>query len=414
MKKKKKQLPAEGKTDYNETIYKYLLSLGKSVYQNQDYNSGKHKGFAWNADSMWGISVSEAGSKPFYTNEFLLECIPPKFIKDKWYKNLGTDKDYIAKFDKLRDDDFWVSEYINNKKYHKDSGTVNFDHVTECSLEEIQQYLPDGHVDKITIPQYVKCIGLSEQRTGGWTNDYEIGKVYKVKRLCNAEGDYSILFNENEDRNCPKDQFVSSTKKEYDAQNKPKETELEVWLKETKALNLSLDELSAHINSPIKSGKVYNKLSGEYSTSKVKILYNEWNPKEVIPEYKVGDWVTRTVSVGDVKSKLTIGRVLQIASIHGDNFKPVGEDSVHLFSSVYKATGEEILKARGELAHEKLADKLNKLLADPYKAPQYEDFYKILGTTPKVRRSAILEIKKDFLSYSVPVKIKNKNKLFKF
>lgn len=76
------------------------------------------------------------------------------FIKNKWYKNLGVERNFIAKFDKIDGERFITrTGHIYNNKYRIDTSdgkiTVDWSNAIECPLEEIQQYLPDGHPDKI-------------------------------------------------------------------------------------------------------------------------------------------------------------------------------------------------------------------------------------------------------------------------
>ena len=69
----------------------------------------------------------------------------------KWYKNLGINRpDTYGKFLKLDESNhFWVSEYIYENEYSKNSGWFHYSSDTvECSLEEIQKFLPEGHPNK--------------------------------------------------------------------------------------------------------------------------------------------------------------------------------------------------------------------------------------------------------------------------
>jgi hypothetical protein len=78
-----------------------------------------------------------------------------------------------------------------------------------------------------------------------------------------------------------------------------KETELDKWLKETKAKNLSLEELKNYVFSLCNYNQnIYNNLKGEFAKDKAQILFNQWNnpteeSKEVETEWqpKRGDIV---------------------------------------------------------------------------------------------------------------------------
>jgi len=81
-----------------------------------------------------------------------------------------------------------------------------------------------------------------------WTNDYE--------------SDYSELTTE---------QFIELFDK--------KETEIDKWLRETKAKNLSLEELFKLIanTGETKFGDIFCKLKGGTAINKAQILFNQWN-----------------------------------------------------------------------------------------------------------------------------------------
>ena len=85
--------------------------------------------------------------------EFWEEVKEYNFKVGTWYKNLGRDRGFISKFTKLEAGE-WVlnGEYICNKEYIKDSTkylTTYIGNAIECTLEEILDYLPDNHPDKI-------------------------------------------------------------------------------------------------------------------------------------------------------------------------------------------------------------------------------------------------------------------------
>ena len=101
-----------------------------------------------------------------------------KFEVGKWYKNLGVSNrsSNFGKFLSIRNGrEFWMSECIyQESKVDIEEQWLNYsDQTVECSLEEIQQYLPDNHPDKITpviqqtrdmqskfkVGEYVICCG---------------------------------------------------------------------------------------------------------------------------------------------------------------------------------------------------------------------------------------------------------------
>jgi len=68
-------------------------------------------------------------------------------------------------------------------------------------------------------------------------------------------------------------------------------TEMEIWLENTKSLNLSLIDLINYIgsNETCNFANIFDKLEGKYSEDKAKILFNKWNNQiiEPLPQFKV-------------------------------------------------------------------------------------------------------------------------------
>ena len=109
----------------------------------------------------------------------------PQFEVGKWYKNLSihSQKNIFGKFLNLRNNnkEFWVSEYIYNGKFRSIPGWIDYSSETvEIDIEEIQQYLPDNHPDKIKPNQ--------EFKVGDWVvwgDEY----IDTIKRHCNSYSD---------------------------------------------------------------------------------------------------------------------------------------------------------------------------------------------------------------------------------
>ena len=86
-----------------------------------------------------------------------------EFEVGKWYKNLSihSKENTFGKFLNLRNNnkEFWMSEYIYNGKFHSTPGWLDYSSETvEIDIEEIQQYLPDEHPDKIKSTDSLKMI----------------------------------------------------------------------------------------------------------------------------------------------------------------------------------------------------------------------------------------------------------------
>jgi len=101
------------------------------------------------SDKRWFLACEKADK--FVSKEEALKSVKPQFEVGKWYKGLGFDKEYIAKFHYLTAKKFTFTECISPiTGYSKTNAYLEiYDNVIECPLSEIQQYLPDGHKDKI-------------------------------------------------------------------------------------------------------------------------------------------------------------------------------------------------------------------------------------------------------------------------
>ncbi len=106
-------------------------------------------------ESHW-LKECEKANK-FISKEEALKSFnkQPEFIVGKWYKNIGN-SGMIAKFKEIKEnafasDGFYVDEDKNYRTRHNTSFRLseNYKNAIECTLEEIQQYLPEGHVDKL-------------------------------------------------------------------------------------------------------------------------------------------------------------------------------------------------------------------------------------------------------------------------
>lgn len=121
----------------------------------------------------------------------------PQFEVGKWYKNLSSG--YIAKAIKgsyIENNNFYHGDYIcSNKEFHKSNNRSCLgwkNNTIECPLEEIQQYLPDDHPDKIEKPK--SLVG----RYVKFTNNTEFnGEYYLLTRQESLEVYYGTNINRN-------------------------------------------------------------------------------------------------------------------------------------------------------------------------------------------------------------------------
>lgn len=116
---------------------------------------------------------------------------------------------------------------------------------------------------------YVTCFKRSSSY---WVE----GKVFQVKKV---SGEY-VYEKNTPDYNCylsdvrpaTTEEIVKATGKKFNVE----ESKLDIWLRETKAKNLSLEDLTDEIGY-CDFDNIYQKLEGNLSSDKATILYNKWN-----------------------------------------------------------------------------------------------------------------------------------------
>lgn len=116
------------------------------------------------------------------------DILQPQFIVGRWYEITSSNfraGEHYSKFLQLDfDGRFYFSEVIREGRYEKEEDWHCYkDSVREVSLEDIQQYLPDGHVDKI--PKNTKfptkwCIKLTSQEINDAVNSINLWKAGKL------------------------------------------------------------------------------------------------------------------------------------------------------------------------------------------------------------------------------------------
>jgi len=206
------------------------INVSKRYWENQ-VNGGKSDTISIDGKGWSPKKHYEFNNHTVYpASDFLSNTHP--FEVGKWYKY----NNYIGKFAGEKDGLFTVSEYIHNNKfndvkdYHNKWGKIDdYQKILLEDLSEIQEWLPDGHVDKIKteiIPEYVECI----KRTN-IDNYNHLGKIYKVEYYNPYTGEIKILgkqissifFGEKSLIHRNNTDYKPSTKEAYEAQNKPKQ-----------------------------------------------------------------------------------------------------------------------------------------------------------------------------------------------
>lgn len=128
-------------SDAKKDNYYKIIKLNKNDYE-IDISEAK---FIYKNVEKWK-GIIELMPKGFNPN--IVES-KPRFEVGKWYKNI-SEKGWYSKFKRLIDNKFEVSDYITNQGKYRTEGWFSLhDGHEEVSLEEIQQYLPEGHVDKL-------------------------------------------------------------------------------------------------------------------------------------------------------------------------------------------------------------------------------------------------------------------------
>jgi hypothetical protein len=160
----------------------------------------------------------------------------------------------------------------------------------------------------------------------GGTSDLTVGKCYTIVEDASVQDRICVL------RDDGRYQFSSRYYEDWEFVSKaadvnPSTTDLEQWLIETKAKNLSLEALKKVIGN-CSFSQIYCKLQGADSMDKAKILYNLWNKSK---EWEPGTWIVITKKYGS----LNVGEVHQLR----EGSYNINESCVNLenrFSMPYK------------------------------------------------------------------------------
>jgi len=247
----------------------------------------------------WGYYIKAEGFK-----EFMENFDKPEFDSNKWYKLLGTTGNYYVKdkFDNDGLDSF--KEHIKNDKYYNSSinlGLIGTYKYEKIDISLIQQYLPEGHVDKINTNSMENPLITEAKRR------YPIGTKFYPAHL-NQKSEYCI---------------VTNTKFELS----------------NDAIHVLTDEGSVFdSNRQSKYGKTnYNRMV--YCDGKWADIIQESNSEE----FKVGDWVIGWHSnYKEFKTK-----AWQIVSFLSSMYVCPSDNESTGIKDIRKATLQEIAKAQG-------------------------------------------------------------------
>lgn len=177
----------------------------------------------WSSLGNWIVDDNDFVIYEKYSNKFA-EIVESKFEIGKWYKYNNKDNHYYKPSEsKIIGSCVQTSEQIHTGVYKNTTNTWSSKDETKLAdLSEIQEFLPEGHADKIkteVIPEYVEYIDTKYK-----------GKIVKVEEWTNHS--FCCIRFENGQREQPfKDLVKLSTKKAYEAQNKPKQLNVKDLIK---------------------------------------------------------------------------------------------------------------------------------------------------------------------------------------
>lgn len=235
LEKKLTSFPSEGCCETTNMSLVTFLTKRPNCKEGNNVSPYNAKGIGWNSTSHWWLLNVQNSSKTLYTlnqlEPFLLKETL-QFEKGKWYcRQDGITKSGALKFDSFEGTSLKYSERISSIFDYKEG--INVVHwelkdIRETSLEEIQQYLPYGHPDKIieNIPEYVELIKDSIWGVNKGAickvireSEYNVSKTQHI--LENIYIPNSQKFSENKNWFfILKTSCKPSTKEAYEAQNK--------------------------------------------------------------------------------------------------------------------------------------------------------------------------------------------------
>jgi hypothetical protein len=197
------------------------------------YIYGFKDDYYFNGDKLFPFLTDEQFKK--WVLKKTIDWIP-KFEVGKWYKFKSMYNWYI-KLNEISSNSITASEFINIEDGQlKLNGLWNIEYLDSLKLltdlSEIQEFLPDGHVDKIakpnTIPEYVECIKKVHDNSSP-----KVGEIIKA----NSEGSLIGIcsYNSITYKEC----FKPSTKEAFDKQNEPEIPTKSISINEVANVSLS-------------------------------------------------------------------------------------------------------------------------------------------------------------------------------
>ena len=258
--------------------------------------------------------------------------------------SLRGDATYITSKNKFEINTSWA--YKSDTRTYR-LATPNEKHWLNCCITA-NKFITFEEAMKTFIPEYVECLMVN---TASMHSKYQgiipiLNKIYEVAERSFPEKGVRELAVITKCGVTMYDKHTKpSTKEAYNAQFVVKEpaenkTELEIWLENTKSLNLSLDVLTDYIGNPLTCDfdNIFKKLEGFMSKDKANILFNKWNDQviEPLPQFKIIETIETITKVennegnqffiGD-KIKVSLNMVQKIISFS------YNEDKTEIFAN---------------------------------------------------------------------------------
>jgi hypothetical protein len=147
------ELPNTWYVQLTEDNFDIVKNWHESLKQGIMYHIGSYYGMCNNKPDAWGKEYLPNNTNVITTEQFkkwVLKESKPEFIVGKWYKYNGCyiKLKCIKNGSFLASDDIVYSRYDGKGGYYGQIDGFKKEYILLTDLSEIQQYLPDGHVDK--------------------------------------------------------------------------------------------------------------------------------------------------------------------------------------------------------------------------------------------------------------------------
>src|SRR6188508_2773453 len=382
-------------------------------------------------------------------NKYVDKPVKPEFIVGKWYK--------VTSGSGILNKPWYIKDNLTFCKTTEGSfGDEGYYAFTLIDISEIQQYLPENHIDRLPIKQSlkvgdkVKVLRRAERDEEGWNNTWmasmndAIGKVFIIEEDNENKG---FLLNHKSELNFPKHvlELVVESKSEY---LKPEELVEGEWYILTTTSNSEFKALVKFKEIKNKSilykGQYYNYNLGSKCGNNPQGLCSVDNieellpadPQEVLkyfPEEKINNKLTFEEALIECKKRYLIGTKFygvnktspdgdfgQIHIIKGDNFVEYKKGIYKDKEAIAECNTSGILWYNGvfaEIVEESLSvvDKLKPLQEEKYNQIRENTYSALTSHKPKRTKLQLFEdlssiVPEELVVLTVKSKINKNNK----